>query len=51
MRIATINLRTLAGRLDWVFEAMATKRVDVICLQETRVIEVMAPGVIRAYRH
>ena len=50
MRIATLNLGTLAGRLDWVFEAMATKKIDVLCLQETRVTEVMAPGIILACR-
>ena len=42
--VATVNVRTLAGKLDLLLQEL--KHVDVLCLQETRVSRDMAPGII-----
>ena len=37
LRLGTMNVRSLSGRLGGVFELAKTEQIDVLCLQETRV--------------
>ena len=48
LRIATVNVNTLAGRLEWILTALDEELADTFCIQETRVSAKMAPGIIAA---
>ena len=37
LRVGTMNVRSLSGRLGGVFDLAAKQSIDVVCLQETRV--------------
>ncbi|SMH56023.1 exodeoxyribonuclease III [Azospirillum agricola] len=54
MRIATWNINSVRMRLDLLFRLMEEERPDVICLQETKVVDAdfpLAPIVERGYAH
>ncbi len=54
MRIATWNINSVRMRLDLLFRLMEEEKPDVICLQETKVVDAdfpLAPIVERGYAH
>lgn len=54
MRIATWNINSVRMRLDLLFRLMDEEKPDVICLQETKVVDAdfpLGPIVERGYAH
>jgi len=54
MRIATWNINSVRMRLDLLFRLMEEEKPDVICLQETKVVDAdfpLAPIIERGYAH
>ena len=39
LRLGTLNVRTLSGRLPAVLELAAHADLDIVCLQETRLVD------------
>ena len=52
LRLGTLNfnVRTLSGRLPAVLEFAVHADLDIVCLQETRLVDESVPPAGKAYR-
>ena len=50
LRVATLNVQTIAGRVSGVLNLLLACNVDVACLQEVRITPASFPGAVAACR-